>query len=58
MLKFLQDDRGIELPEWGLMAALFGISCTVAIVFLQGGVSAFYNTLSTWFGGVQLPPRP
>jgi Flp pilus assembly pilin Flp len=58
MLKFFKDEEGIEIVEWGLMAALFALGVAVAIVVLQGGVSTFFNSVAGWFNGVSMPPNP
>ena len=55
MLKFFRNEEGIEIVEWGLMAALFALGVAVAIVVLQGGVSTFFNNMAGWFNNTNLP---
>ena len=55
LLKFLKDEEGIEVLEWGLMAALFALAMGVAITFMKGGVSNFFNEIGTNFDNAVIP---
>ena len=37
---FFSDDRGQGLAEYGLILGLIAVVCVVAVVFLQGQISA------------------
>ena len=55
LLRFLKEEEGIEVLEWGIMAALFALAMGVAITYLAGGVSTFFNTIADNFSGASVP---
>lgn len=55
LLKFLKEEEGIEVLEWGIMAALFALGMGAAITFLTGGVSTFFNNISDKFSTATIP---
>ena len=56
LFKFLKDEEGIEIVEWGLMAALFAIAVGVAMTAMAAGASEFFTDIGTYLGGVVVPP--
>lgn len=55
LLKFFKEEEGIEVLEWGIMAALFALAMGVAITYLAGGVSTFFNKIADNFSGATVP---
>lgn len=53
--KFLKDEEGIEMVEWGLMAALFAMGLIVALGALTGGLGDYFKAIGTYFGGAPVP---
>ena len=55
LLKFLKEEEGIEVLEWGIMAALFALAMGVAITYLAGGVGTFFSTIADNFSSANVP---
>jgi pilus assembly protein Flp/PilA len=45
--KFLKDERGVTLIEYGLIAALVGLTCVVALTALGGDLQTVFGNVST-----------
>ena len=56
IFKFLKDEEGIEIVEWGLMAALFAIAVGVAMTYMAGGISTFFNNIGDYLSDVVVGP--
>ena len=56
LFKFLKDEEGIEIVEWGLMAALFAIAVGVAMTAMAGGISTFFQNIGDYLAGVTVGP--
>ena len=45
--KFLKDESGVTLIEHGLIAALVGLACVVALTTLGGDLSTSFGNINT-----------
>ena len=51
MIKFLQDDSGLELSEYAVAAALIAMACALAFTTLGGAIGSRINTLAATITG-------
>ena len=56
LFKFFKDEEGIEIVEWGLMAALFAIAVGVAMTYMAGGINTFFNNIGDYLSAVVVGP--
>ena len=47
VLNFLNDDRGVDLIEYALLAALIGVAAMGALTTLEDGISAKFGAINT-----------
>ena len=45
--KFLKDENGVTLIEYGLIAALVGLACVVALTTLGGDLQTSFGNISS-----------
>jgi pilus assembly protein Flp/PilA len=45
--KFLKDESGVTLIEYGLIAALVGLACVVALTTLGGDLQTSFGNISS-----------
>ena len=55
LIKFLRDEEGLEMVEWGLMAALFALALAFAIGTMATGAGTFFNNIGSYLGAVVVP---
>jgi pilus assembly protein Flp/PilA len=45
--KFLKDESGVTMIEYGLIAALIGVVCIVVLTQIGGDLNSLFGTVST-----------
>lgn len=48
--KFLQDESGATMIEYGLVAALVSVAAIIALQVLGGQLQVIFNTVSSYLG--------
>jgi pilus assembly protein Flp/PilA len=44
--RFIRDEEGASLAEYGLLLALIAVVCIAAITLLGGNISTMFNTMA------------
>ncbi len=55
LLRFFKDEEGVEIVEWGLMAALFALAAGAGMTLMAGGVTTFFTAVGSYLGGLPVP---
>ncbi|HUE70042.1 MAG TPA: Flp family type IVb pilin [Pirellulaceae bacterium] len=51
MMKFLRQEEGATMVEYGLMVALIAVVCIAAVTLIGGNLNTVFNTIATAIGG-------
>jgi Flp pilus assembly pilin Flp len=55
ILSFVNDDRGVDLIEYALLAGLIGVVAVTAIGAIGTKVGTIYGAIQTKLNGVTIP---
>ncbi|HME46485.1 MAG TPA: Flp family type IVb pilin [Syntrophorhabdales bacterium] len=44
--RFLKDEEGVTMIEYGLLAALIAVACIAAVKLVQGGLQTTFTNIS------------
>lgn len=53
--RFVRDESGQDMAEYGLLLALIGVALVTAITALRGGIVNAFNRATTELGGTAAP---
>ena len=55
LMKFLKDEEGVVLIEYGLIAVLIGVFCIVVLRALGVELNTLFRTIITTLSGARTP---
>ena len=58
VVRFVKEEEGASLVEYGLLVALIALACIVALGATGTSLSGMFNSISTTISGVDVPAAP
>jgi pilus assembly protein Flp/PilA len=56
--RFVNNDEGAALVEYGLLVALIALACVVSIALIGTNLNTFFNAIALYIGGIVVPAPP